>query len=193
MRRIVTALAITGALALSLAIACGGDVAHPDIPAPPAETENPISYLVESASDLKLTPAQVTSLKDIQTNLGGQLDIIDMRLKALGTRHEANAGSARQQRQQRQPGGFQMSGGRRRGQMQRPSAGSGAGSGSAHRPPGAIKLEEERENDIRDAIHRALALLEPAQRKGAIDILMDRGLDLLLPDEGSGSAETGSN
>jgi hypothetical protein len=191
MRRTVAALAIAGALALSLAIACGGDVAHPDIPAPPAETENPISYLVESAGDLKLTPAQITSLKDIQTNLGGQLDIIDMRLKALGTRHEANAGSARQQ----QPGGLRMGGGRgRRGQMQRSQVGSGAGSGSARRAPGAIKLEDERENDIRDAIHRALALLEPAQRKAAIDIFMDRGLDLLLPDEGSGSAdEQGSN
>src|SRR5262249_32099868 len=144
-------------------------------PAPPAETENPISYLVESSSDLKLTAAQVTSLKDIQTNLGGQLDIIDMRLKALGTRHEANAGSARQPQQQ--PGGFRMGGGRgRRGQMQRQQgSGSGAGSGSARRPPGAIKLEDERENDIRDAIHRALALLEPAQRKAAIDIFMDRG------------------
>jgi len=182
MPRLVGVFAVAGSLAVSLAIACHGDVAHPDIPAAPKDQGTPIHVLVEASGELGLRPDQAASVKDIDTNLAGQLDIIDMRLKALGTPHQhAGSGSARQP----PPAGFRMGGGRRRG-MGPAGPGAGAGSGSAvpvKRSPEVAKLEGERENDIRSAIRRALDVMDATQRKAAVEILVDRGLDLLLPSE----------
>jgi hypothetical protein len=191
MHRVLVALAL---------IACHNDsISHPDIPPLPPASGTPVGYIVDSAADLKLTDAQVASLKDIDSNLSGQLDIIDMRLKAAGSK-PTNAGSGSAARQQ-QPGGFQMSG-RRGGRRRNQQMGSGAGSGSgAPKSAAVVQLENERENDVRDAISRALNLLDATQRKAAVAIFNDRGLDLLLPssdasasdgsgdDEGSSSGE----
>lgn len=188
MNRLVGALAVAVSIALSLAVACGGDVAHPDIPKAPKDQGTPIHVLVEASGELSLRPEQAASIKDIDTNLAGQLDIIDMRLKGLNAPHQhAGSGSGRQP----PPAGFRasgMGGGRRRGMGPiAPQAGSGS-SAPVKRSPQVAKLETERENDIRSAIRRALDVMDPTQRKAAIEILVDRGLDLLLPsDDGAGS------
>ncbi|HEV7554797.1 MAG TPA: hypothetical protein VGO00_05030 [Kofleriaceae bacterium] len=189
MHRVLVALAL---------IACHNDsISHPDIPPLPPASGTPVGFIVDSAADLKLTDAQVASLKDIDSNLSGQLDIIDMRLKAAGKPATARSGSGSASPRQ-QPGGFQMAGGRR-GRRQRSSqAGSGAGSGSAApRSPAVAQLENERENDVRAAISRALDLLDATQRKAAVAIFNDRGLDLLLPSSdasaGDGSDDEGSS
>src|SRR3954466_12795637 len=97
MSRLVGVFAVAGSIALSLAIACGGDVAHPDIPKAPKDQGTPIHVLVEASGELGLRPDQAASVKDIDANLAGQLDIIDMRLKGLGAPHQhAGSGSARQ-------------------------------------------------------------------------------------------------
>jgi hypothetical protein len=187
MHRVLVAVAL---------IACHNDsISHPDIPPLPPASGTPVGYLVDSAADLKLSDTQVASLKDIDSNLSGQLDIIDMRLKAAGKPASAGSGSASPRRQ---PGGFQMAGGRRGRRQRNPQAGSGAGSGSAApRSPAIAQLENERENDVRDAISRALDLLDATQRKAAVAIFNDRGLDLLLPSSdatpGDGSDDEGSS
>ena len=188
MHRVLVALAL---------IACHNDsISHPDIPPLPPASGTPVGYLVDSAADLKLTDQQVASLKDIDTNLAGQLDILDMRLKAAGKPATAAGSGSASPRQQ--PGGFQMSGGRRAGRRRsQQAAGSGAGSGSrVPRSAAVVKLETERENDVRAAISRALDLLDATQRKAAVAIFNDRGLDLLLPSSdasaGDGSDDDGS-
>jgi len=178
MHRVLVALAL---------IACHNDsISHPDIPPLPPASGTPVGYIVDSAADLKLTDAQVASLKDIDSNLSGQLDIIDMRLKAAGKPANAGSGSASPRQQ---PGGFQMSG-RRGGRRRNSQAGSGAGSGSgAPRSAAVAQLENERENDVRDAISRALNLLDATQRKAAVAIFNDRGLDLLLPSSDASTSD----
>jgi hypothetical protein len=186
MHRVLVAIAL---------IACHNDsISHPDIPPLPPASGTPVGYLVDSAADLKLTDAQVASLRDIDSNLAGQLDIIDIRLKAAGKPANAGSGSASPRQQ---PGGFQMSGGRRGGRRRTQQMGSGAGSSAAPRSAAVVKLETERENDVRAAISRSLDLLDATQRKAAVAIFNDRGLDLLLPSSdasaGDGSDDEGSS
>ena len=78
--------------------------------------------------------------------------------------------------------------------------GGGAGSGSGSAAPAnatADRLTEQRADDVRDAIHRAMALLQPAQQQAATKVLADHDIDVDAgrpdPTEPTGEAEGSAN
>lgn len=173
-------------LALALA-ACGGSSSpapqdpadHP--PLPPA-SGTPIGYLIDGASDLHLRDDQLTQLRQIDTSLAGELDVIDTKLRGATAKPEDSAGPP--------PQGMGGRGGRRGGMggagHGRHRGGGGAGSASPHGDPAAAdRLTEERRADVKDALARAFAVLDAAQQPVAKKILEDHDVDL---DDGSSKA-----
>src|SRR5579862_9616528 len=73
-------------LALLVVAACS----HHDAPAPvepagttplPPASGTPIGYLIDDASELHLTDDQVTKLRDIDTSLAAELEVIDSQVR----------------------------------------------------------------------------------------------------------------
>jgi len=163
-----------------VALGCHHDsISHPDIPPLPPSSGTPVGYIVDAATDLKLRDDQVQQLKEIDAGLQVQLAPIDKKLAAAGKPHEAPSQSS-------SPTGPRMTGSRRMGGMggSRMGGGSGAprrrgsGAGSASGNETVDKLNAERAADVHDALVRALALLDDGQKKQAVEILSDRGVDL---------------
>jgi hypothetical protein len=160
-------------------------------PLPPA-SGTPIGYLVDDATELKLTDDQLARLKAIDEALAARLATLDAELHSPGA--AAGSGQPRGRRRggggaggaggMRGGGGFRGGGGGRRGGMRGGGAGSGSGPGSAaprSAPASADtvnRVTEERAADVRDAIDRALAVLDVVQRVMAKRVLTDRGVDL---------------
>jgi hypothetical protein len=160
-------------------------ISHPDIPPLPPSSGTPVGYIVDAATDLKLTDEQVGKLKEIDSGLQAQLAPLDKKLQAAGKPKDESQSPATSSP------GPRIRGGRAMGGMGggRPMGGAGGGSGTPrkHRGSGAgsatgnvtvDKLTAERSADVHDALVRALALLDEAQKKQAIEILSDRGVDL---------------
>jgi hypothetical protein len=85
-----------------------------------------------------------------------------------------------------------MGGARSGGSGRRHHAGSGSGSGSGSAAPAASgRLTEQRTSEVKDALGRAFALLDPTQQAAAKQILADRDIDVdapaSAPAEGSAS------
>lgn len=155
-------------------------------PLPPA-SGTPIGYLVDDASELKLTDDQLARLKTIDEELATKLGALDAQLHSPS----AAAGSGQPRGRRRGGGGAGgfggggfRGGGGRRGGMRGGGAGSGSGSGSAAPRSGAAsadtinRITEERAADVRDAIDRALAVMDVVQRVIAKRVLTDHGVDL---------------
>jgi hypothetical protein len=173
-----------------LGLGCSHDpkptVVEPAGPAPlPPASGTPIGYLVDDAGELKLSDDQLAKLKAIDDELAGKLATLDAQLHGPS----AAAGSGQQRSRRRGGGGAGglgggMRGGGRRGGMRGGGAGSGSGSGSAAPRSGAAsadtlnRVTEERAADVRDAIDRALALLDVVQRVVAKRVLTEHGVDL---------------
>ena len=155
-------------------------------PLPPA-SGTPIGYLVDDAGELKLTDDQLAKLKTIDEELAAKLGTLDARLHSPS----AAAGSGQPRGRRRGggggAGGFSgggFRGGGRRGGMRGGGVGSGSGSGSAAPRSRAAsadtvnRVTEERAADVRDAIDRALAVMDVVQRVIAKRVLTDHGVDL---------------
>lgn len=188
--------------AIAAAVACGayGACSHHDATPivapdehPPLPAGTPIAYLIDDATELKLRDDQLSQLRTIDSDLAGKLDVLD------ATPHAANAAPAgAQQGTGRRHGG----GGGRRGGGGGRRGGAGSGSGSAApRPPAATtassadeanRRAEQRSSDVRDALGRAFALLDPGQQVIAKRVLEDNGVDLDPPRAAAGSAATES-
>src|SRR5215468_7902149 len=138
-------------------------------PLPPA-SGTPIGYLVDDATELRLTDDQLAKLKTIDEELAAKLATLDAQLHSPS----AAAGSGQPRGRRRGGGGggaggfggggFRGGGGRRGG-MRGGGAGSGSGSGSATPRSAASadtinRVTEERAADVRDAIDRSLALMD---------------------------------
>jgi len=177
-----------------LGLGCSHDpkpaVVEPTGPPPlPPASGTPIGYLVDDAGELKLTDDQLAKLKAIDDELAAKLATLDAQLHGPS----ATAGSGQPRGRRRGGGGggaggfggggFRGGGGRRGG-MRSGGAGSGSGSGSAAPRSGAAsadtinRVTEERAADVRDAIDRALALMDVVQRVIAKRVLTDHGVDL---------------
>ena len=177
------------ALVLALA-ACHHDPA----PAPPAaETAplppasgTPIGYLIDDATALQLTDDQLAQLHQIDTALASELETIDAKLRTANKPADAASSEPTQPmgRHGRHGGGMGGSRGHHRG--------SGAGSGSAApHAADADRLTEQRADDVRDAIRRALALFQPAQQQAATKVLADHDIDVDAGRPEPGGAEPG--
>jgi hypothetical protein len=187
---LVAAVALAG---FELGLGCSHDpkptVVEPAGPPPlPPASGTPIGYLVDDAGELKLSDDQLTKLKAIDDELAAKLGTLDAQLHSPG----AAAGSGQSRGRRRGGGGAGAGGfggggfrggGGRRGGMRGGGAGSGSGSGSAapRSAPSADtinRVTEERAADVRDAIDRALALMDVVQRVIAKRVLTEHGVDL---------------
>ena len=183
---LIAAVALGG---FELGLGCSHDtkpVVQPDDhpPLPPA-SGTPIGYLVDDAGELKLTDDQLTRLKAIDEELAAKLATLDTELR--GASPAAGSGQPRGRRRRgggAGGGGFGgAGGGGRRGGMRGGGAGSGTGSAQPRPAGGASadtvnRVTETRAADVRDAIDRALALLDVVQRVMAKRVLTDHGVDL---------------
>jgi hypothetical protein len=182
---LIAAVALAG---FELGLGCSHDprptVVEPAGPPPlPPASGTPIGYLVDDAGELKLSDDQLAKLKAIDDELAAKLATLDARL------HGPSAAAGSGQRGRRRGGGggagglggggFRGGGGRRGG-----GAGSGSGAGSAAPRSGAAsadtinRVTEDRAADVREAIDRALALMDVVQRVIAKRVLTDHGVDL---------------
>jgi hypothetical protein len=195
-RALGSTLVLAAAVVLAgfeLGLGCSHDpkpaVVEPAGPAPlPPASGTPIGYLVDDASELKLSDEQLAKLKAIDEELAGKLATLDAQLH--GSRAAAGSGQPRGRRRGGGGGGGGFSGGGgfrgggRRGM--RGGSGGGSGSGSSAAAPRSSaasadtigRVTEERAADVRDAIDRALALMDVVQRVIARRVLTDHGVDL---------------
>ena len=188
---------------LALAIGCSHEatpVVAPD-EHPPLPEATPIGYLIDDASELHLRDDQLGQLRDLDSALAQRLDAIDadQRGPAPAARPPGQSGGRR--------GGGRHGGGGRRGGGGAGGGGAGGGgdasspaaianagpatlptdgSGSASPPPPAVK--SDRAGDIKAALVRAFAVLDPDQQPAARKVLADHGIDL---DHPTSSATTG--
>jgi len=198
------ALVLVAAVALcavELGLGCSHDpkpaVVEPAGPAPlPPASGTPIGYLVDDATELKLTDDQLTKLKAIDEDLAAKLGTLDSQLHTPGA---AGSGQSRGRRRGGGgAGGGGFSGGRGGRRGGRGGAGSGSGSGSGAPRGGGVspdtvnRVTEERAADVRDAIDRALALLDVVQRVMAKRVLTDHGVDLDAGRPAAGAPKAGS-
>jgi hypothetical protein len=163
-------------LALAVGLGCGHDakpIVQPD-DHPPLPPGTPVGYLIDDASELQLRDDQIARLKEIDSALAGQLDVLDADHHRPAASASAGSGAGGRHR------------GGRRGGMRRGGAGGGSGSAAARPAVGsaggataaASGKTEERADDVRAAIARAFAVLDVVQRVIARRVLSDHGVDV---------------
>jgi hypothetical protein len=170
--------AVTLALLL---IACHHEApaAHPEpgetLPLPPS-SGTPIGYLLDD-TDLHLRDDQRTRLHEIDATLAGELE----RLAAMDRAAHAPApGEAPSSPPSGRGGGRHGGrGGGGRGRRTRSSQAAAAAPDTNGAPkPEVGAAAQERTADVRDAIHRAFAVLDPDQQHLAAKVLADHDIDV---------------
>lgn len=182
-------------LFLMFAAACHHDPA-PATPADPSDkpplppaSGTPIGFLIDGAGDLHLRDDQVAKLREIDTSLAAQLEVIDSQTRAANKPAEEAASPA--------PSGGRHGGGRHGGMggggmggggmggspsggggHHKRGGGAGSGSGAPSNAAMVSRLVDERTADVKDALERAFALLDPAQQVGAKKVLTDHDVDV---------------
>ncbi|MEO6775528.1 MAG: hypothetical protein ABI467_21385 [Kofleriaceae bacterium] len=155
-------------------------------PLPPA-SGTPIGFLIDDATELHLRDDQVAKLRDIDSSLAAQLEVIDSQTRAANKPAEeaatpASSGGGRHGGRHSGMGGMGGMGGggtgAPRGGGGRHRRGGGAGSGSPSNAALVGRLGDERTTDVKDALERAFALLDPAQQTGAKKVLTDHDVDV---------------
>jgi len=168
--------------------ACGGSSAPAphdpaDRPPLPPASGTPIGYLIDDAGELHLRDDQLTQLRQIDTSLAAELDVIDTKLRGASAKPEDSAAPPQQAMGGRRGrrGGMGGGGGHHRGGGGNASAAGGA---APHGDPAAAdRLTQERRADVKDALTRAFGILDPAQQPAAKKILEDHDVD--VDDSGS--------
>ena len=183
-RRLLLILMLLGACHHDPAPAAPADPA--DKPPLPPASGTPIGFLIDDASDLKLRDDQVAKLREIDTSLAAQLEVIDSQTR--------NANKPAEEAQSAPPSGGRRGGrhggmggmggggggpsGGSSGGHHRRGGGSGSGSGAPSNSAMVSKLVDERNADVKDALERAFALLDPAQQTSAKKVLTDHDVDV---------------
>ena len=124
------------------------------VPLPPA-SGTPIGYLVDNASQMKLTDEQVAKLKELDTSLAASDDEIDTQLRQIEKPEEE------------------------------PPEEKGAPHHAKNMAPGkntvatkdSEKLHAVRKNNDREALKKAYAVLDKDQQTEATRILQDHGVE----------------
>jgi len=173
---------------VALALALASSACHHDAPAPktasdevpplPPSSGTPIGYLVDASGQLHLTDDQLGKLRDIDTGLAAELEQLDAQSRSANKPQNPDASQAPMRGGRH--GGMRMGGGGMgRG---RHGGGSGSGSGSGSASPAVqasiARIEDQKRADVKDAIGRALALLDDRQRAAAIKLLSDHDVDV---------------
>ena len=156
-------------------LGCGGRQTAPTITDPaerpplPPSSGTPIGLLLDEPTRLRLTSAQVDSLRAIDESLSARNDALDAQ-----TRSPAGAAPA-----SGPPGGFS---GRRHGHRGR--RGGGGGPPAMHGggdPAAAGRANDGRAANIHDAIDRAMAVLDVGQKAIACQLLDEHGVKTAPP------------
>lgn len=149
-------------LALALALsgaACKKDppIMQPkegELPPLPPASGTAIGYLVDNASTLSLNDDQLKRLKELDTSLAARNDVIDTQLRQI-------------ERPEEQPPP-------EKGQP--PQRFNNAPGAQVKTTPDAAKLHEARRANDKEALDKAFAVLDPAQREKARQLLDERGI-----------------
>ena len=152
-------------LVLLLAVAsCSSQPKKPEpgeLPPLPPASGTAIGYLVDASTELKLRDEQLTKLKDIDASLAARNGEIDTQLRQL----EKPIPQEELSPQQKKAGEKQ------------PRYNNAPGK-STVQTNDSMKLRKMRDENDRDALKRAFALLDPDQVTKAKQILADRGVDV---------------
>ncbi|MDB4955212.1 MAG: hypothetical protein JWO36_2781 [Myxococcales bacterium] len=151
-------------------------------PLPPS-SGTPIGYLLDD-TDLHLRDDQRTRLHEIDATLAAELEVLEARERSA--RPASTTGSQDDPPPSGMGHGRRGGGGRRGGR-----GGGGSRPPSGPTPNGAPKpdagaVAQERAGDVREAVHRALAILDADQLKLAQKLLVDHDIDA---DTGGGPAK----
>jgi hypothetical protein len=130
---------------------------HPkegELPPLPPSSGTPVGYLVDNAVPLKLRDDQLKQLKDIDRSLAAQDDEIDTQLRLIekpAEDPEAPKGAP-------------------------PPRHNNAPGAQIRTTPDASKLHNARKENDTEALKKAFAILDPAQRTEARKLLEERGV-----------------
>lgn len=157
-------------LGLLLAVGCSHEEPAPKLepgekqPLPPS-SGTPIGFLIDDAGDLSLTPDQLAQLQGIDLGLQARLESLD----------KAAPRQPQPQGQQQPPMGGRhgRGGGGRHRQMQQQPQQAGSGSGA----PQIAQQSNAKRAEVKDAIEKALAILDVPQRVLARKVLSDHDVD----------------
>lgn len=183
---LVVALAALGGFGAGCSHEARPVIQPDDQPLPPAlppASGTPIGYLVD-AGELKLSDDQLARLKVIDDDLATQLMYVESMQRNASAEPQPNEHS----RGRVGFGAARETNGLAEGIVTAPAPDSpalnpSAGGGSATETPADIlkRVPEVRASVVRNAIARALAVLDAGQKKIARKVLKDRGVD---PDTG---------
>jgi hypothetical protein len=187
---IVVALGAPASVGLCLGCSHEARPAQPaappdDRPPLPPTSGTPIGHLVDDAGELKLTDDQLSKLKAFNDELADQLAADDTEMRPdpvpVSTREDKPRGLGFR------AGGIDRSGaGGRAGAFPAASGGTtpgndgnGASSGQIMIPAATVShVHQQRAHHVRDAVQRALALLDAAQQVIARRVLTEHGVNL---------------
>lgn len=152
-------------LTLLLAIAaCHPSPTKPapgEVPPLPPASGTAVGYLVDAASDLKLTDDQLHKLQQIDDNLAAQNGQIDAQLRQIEKPVPAEQLSPQEQKAGVQPPRY-----------------NNAPGASTITTDDSMKLRKIRDQNDRDALKKAFAVLDAEQIEKAKQILTARGVDV---------------
>lgn len=187
------AVALAALAGAEAGAACSRDTAPaiqpvgPEEPPPlPPASGSPIGFLLDD-SRLSLRDDQRTQLHAIDGELAGKLLYLESVLRNTGSttapaedshRGGINFGASRAEGSNVQGVGGQDNGG--------PDGGARSAQIAADNAAARKRVPEVRAHDVRDAIARAFAVLDPPQRDLARKILVERGVD---PETGKSEAQ----
>lgn len=151
---------------LALVAGCPHDQqpTHPqpgDLPPLPPASGTPVGYLIDSSGELKLRDDQLTKLKDIDASLAAKNADIDVQLRQIEKPEQEEDLTPQQQK----------AGEKRQRHNHAPGA-------AVVTNADAAKLHEIHNQNDKDALKQAWALLDPDQQTSARKILEDRGVEV---------------
>jgi hypothetical protein len=148
-------------LALLVAAGCHKDVdpppMHPkegELPPLPPSSGTPVGYLLDSAGHLDLREDQLKQLKEIDQSLSARDDEIETQLRLI-------------EKPEEDP---------QVGKGESPVRHNNAPGAQVKTTPDAAKLHNARKENDNEALQKAFALLDPAQRTKARKLLEERGV-----------------
>jgi hypothetical protein len=132
-----------------------------EVPPLPPASGTAVGYLVDSASELKLRDDQLAKLKELDASLAAENGQIDAQLRQIEKPVPEEELSPQQQKAGVQPSRYNNAPGK-----------------STIQTNDSQKLRKMRDDNDRDALKRAFALLDPDQLTKAKQILTDRGVEI---------------
>lgn len=134
-------------------------LAPDEVPPLPPASGTAVGYLVDAAGDLKLRDDQLTKLKEIDASLAAENGQIDAQLRQIEKPVPGEELSPQQQKAGEKAARY-----------------NNAPGASTIQTNDSVKLRKLRDDNDRDALKKAFAVLDPDQLDKAKQILTERGI-----------------